>query len=210
MGQSDVEWTSAFLDELKSTFGTGMWMADYAEDPDRARYDINDWVAEHTREHIAQLLPKGSITDQTRLDAHQRVWFQAPWPQELDDAGTKPFTTAAGGEVDASMLTTDGQLTYQEGDGWQSVALPYAGNDLGDGLARPRRRQAPRGGGRGLHAHLLDQVLLDGEPASVAVTFPRFDLDQRSAVGEALRTLGVTAPFDTETDFEPMTVDPTA
>jgi len=208
-GQSDVEWQPAFLDEMKASFDTGMWMADYAEDPEGARRDINDWVAEHTREHITELLPEGSITDLTRLTLTNAVWFKAPWPEELDDAGSQPFTTAAGKQVDASMLTTSGQLAYQQGEGWQAVTLPYAGDDLAMTLLVPDAGELGTVEAA-LDGELLAQVLLEGEAAAVDLTLPRFDLDQRSAVGEALRGLGVTEPFQTETDFAPMTDDPAA
>ena len=140
-GQSGVEWQQPFLDDLKTTYDTGMWTVDYVKDPDGARLDINDWVAEHTREHITQLLPEGSITDLTRLTLTNAIWFKAPWPDELDEAGEQPFTTAAGDEVEASMLKAGGQLAYAEGDGWQAASLPYAGDDLAMTLIVPDEGQ---------------------------------------------------------------------
>jgi serpin B len=205
-GQSGVEWQQPFLDQLKAGFDTGMWMADYAADPEHARMEINDWVAEHTREHIPQLLPEGSIDDATRLTLTNAIWFKAPWPDELDDAGKQPFTTADGKEVDAPMVRTTGRYAYQDQDGWESVTLPYAGGDLAMTFIVP-----DEGGleafDRAFDQDLLHQATTAAKPTMVQLTFPKLDLDQRAAVGDALRELGVTAPFETDTDFEPMTTD---
>ena len=208
-GQSGVEWQPAFLDEMKASFDTGMWMADYAADPEGARRDINDWVAEHTREHITDLLPEGSITDLTRLTLTNAVWFKAPWPEELDDAGSQPFTTAAGEQVDASMLGSSGQLTYQQGEGWQAVALPYAGDDLAMTLLVPDAGELGAVEAA-LDAELLARCCSRASPppwtsrsrGSTSTSGPRSA--RRSA------SLGVTEPFQTETDFAPMTDDPAA
>ncbi|WP_421118033.1 serpin family protein [Aquihabitans daechungensis] len=205
-GQSGVEWQQPFLDELKTGFDTGMWMADYIEDPDNARREINDWVAEHTREHITELLPKGSITEDTRLTLTNAIWFKAPWPGELDDAGEQPFTTATGDEVTAPMLTTTGDYGFQEGDGWQAVALPYAGGSLALALIVPdagRLEAVEQALGEGV----LVDALEVSEPVPLRLSFPKFDLDQKAALGDALKGLGVTAPFENGSDFEPMTTD---
>ena len=50
----------------------------------------------------------------------------------------------------------------------------------------------------------------EANETTVSVFFPEFDLDQRAPVADVLKGLGVTAPFETETDFAPMTSDPEA
>lgn len=209
-GQSGVAWEDPFLDELRTSYGASMWTADFAADPDRARYEINDWVAEHTREHITQLLPSGSIDELTRLVLTNALFFKAPWPAELDrQRAATPFTRPDGSSVDTEMLATSGSLMFQEGDGWQAVALPYAGDDLAMTLLVPDAGELAAVESQ-LDADLLQQVTTGGEPASVQLAFPPFDLDQRSPVASVLKELGVTAPFTTETDFEPMSSDPEA
>lgn len=207
-GQSGVTWKDPFLDELRSSYDASMWTADFAADPDAARIGINDWVAEHTREHITQLLPEGSIDELTRLVLTNALFFKAPWPEELHrQEETTPFTRPDGSTVDATMLGANRSLAYQEGDGWQSVALPYAGNDLAMTLLVPDEGQLADVEGA-LDAELLHQVTTGGEPTQVGLDLPEFDLDQRAPIADVLKGLGVTAPFDTETDFAPMSSDP--
>lgn len=208
-GQSGVTWTPAFLDQLKSGYDASMWTADYAKDPDRARMEINDWVASHTREKIKDLLPPGSIDTMTRLVLTNALYFKAPWLDELDELGDRPFTTAAGEEVQAPSMGTTGDLLYQQGDGWQSVSIPYAGSKLAMTFIVPDEGELAAFEER-LDAQVLHQAVTGGEPTAIRLVVPRFDLEQRSPIGDVLKGLGVTAPFETETDFAPMTDDPAA
>jgi serpin B len=205
-GQSGVAWQAPFLDELTTGFDSSMWMADYATDPEHARREINDWVAEHTREHIPELLPEGSITSDTRLTLTNALWFKAPWPKDLDEVGRQPFTTASKEAIEAPMVRTTGSYAHQDRDGWESVTLPYAGDDLAMTFVVPDdgRLDAFEAA---LDADLLREAITGGTPTALQLTFPTIDLDRRAAIGEALRTMGVTAPFTTDTDFEPMTTD---
>ena len=209
-GQSNVTWQQPFLDELRRGYDASMWTADYVNDAERARGEINDWVAEHTREHITDLLPEGSVDADTRLVLTNAMFFKAPWLDELDPVeDDQPFTTADGSTVQAPMLATTAPLAYQQGEGWQAVSLPYAGSKLAMTFIVPDEGQLAAFEGE-LDGELLHQALTGGTPTTVQLQVPRFDLDQRSPVGAALRSLGVTAPFTTETDFEPMTTDPDA
>jgi serpin B len=207
-GQSGATWQDAFLDELRRGYDASMWTADYAHDPGQARIDINDWVAEHTREHIRDLIPDGVLTTDTRLVLTNAMFFKAPWTDELDPVdGKQPFTTAAGDEVKAHFMTTTASLDVQQGDGWQAVSLPYAGGKLAMTFILPDEGKLARFE-KGLDDDLLHQALTGGEPTLVELTLPKFDLAQRTPVSEVLKGLDVTEPFTTETDFEPMSTDP--
>ena len=209
-GQSGVTWEDPFLDRLRADYDASMWTADFEADPDRARTEINDWVAEHTREHITELLPSGSIDELTRLVLTNALFFKAPWPEELyRQPKTTPFTRPDGSTVDAEMLVATRSFAYQQGNGWQAVTLPYAGDDLAMTLLVPDEGKLAEVEGE-LDAAILEEVMADGEPTTVQLAFPAFDLDQRAPIGDVLKGLGVTAPFTTETDFEPMSTDPAA
>jgi serpin B len=98
-------------------------------------------------------------------------------------------------------------MGFQEGDGWVAVTLPYAGGDVAMTLLVPDEGQLATVEAA-LDAELLEQVLLGGEEEPVDLRFPRFDLDQRAPLRDALESLGVTAPFEQGTeDFAPMTDD---
>ncbi len=208
-GQDGVEWQDPFLDTLARDYGIGIHTVDYEGDTAGARQAINGWVADETRDEIPDLLPDGVLTARTRLSLVNALYLAAPWDDPLDLRGTASFTTAAGDEVDAEMMGATAAYPAHQGDGWTAVTLPYAGRELALTLLVPDA-------GRfadveaALDDDLLGEVLTDGTETTLDVTFPLFDLDSRPDLTAALQAVGVTAPFETDADFDPMTVDPEA
>jgi serpin B len=207
-GHEGVEWETPFLETLKGEYGVGVHVVDY-EQPDPARKAINAWVAERTHDKIPDLLPDGSIKEITRLTLVNALYLAAPWDEEFDERGKAAFTTAGGDEVQAEMMGETISDRYQDGDGWQSVTIPYAGGELAMTLLVPDAGKLADVEGR-LDDELLEGLLTGGEEAAVQLTMPTFDLASRPALGDALKAAGVTEPFETESDFRPMTVDPDA
>ena len=78
---------------------------DYASDPEHARREINDWVAEHTREHITDLLPEGSINNGTRLVLTNAIYFSAAWEEPFPVSGTADRPFYLGNEQSVSVPT---------------------------------------------------------------------------------------------------------
>jgi serpin B len=206
-GQSGTTWKDPFLDELLTSYDAAMWMADYRNDADRARSDINRWIAERTDDRIPELLQGDAVNADTRMVLTNAVRFAAPWDDELDELGGMTFTRPDGSTVEADAIGDTRTMGFQEGDGWVAVTLPYAGGDVAMTLLVPDEGQLATVEAA-LDAELLEQVLLGGEEEPVDLRFPRFDLDQRAPLRDALESLGVTAPFEQGTeDFAPMTDD---
>ena len=56
----------AFLDALALNYDSGLFVADFASEPERERKAINGWVAERTEQRIEELLPESSIDGDTQ------------------------------------------------------------------------------------------------------------------------------------------------
>lgn len=203
-GQVGWTWEDPFVDQLKTAYDASMWGVDYQRDPDRARAEVNDWVASRTNERITDLIPDGVFTDRTRLTLVNAIWFAAPWQERLDDLGDRPFTTLEGAEVEVPMVGDVTEVVATEGDGWRAVTLPYVRGDLAMTMVVPDAGELAAV--EGALAEVLDAALAPGEPAFVDLAFPKIDLDQRAKLKPALASVGVTAPFEAgTTDLAPMT-----
>lgn len=206
-GQSGATWQDPFLDTLKSHYGVGVHTVDYRDDAEGARRAVNDWIADRTRDEITDLIPPDAFTSRTRLTLVNALYLAAPWLDELDPTDPIDFTTISGATVRAEMMRADEERGYQAGDGWQAVTIPYAGEELAMTLLVPDAGRLAEVESQ-LTSDLLARVLTGSAPRQVVLTMPTFDVESRSALGDALKELGVTAPFATTTDFTPMSLDP--
>jgi serpin B len=189
----------AFLDALAARFGAGLRLVDFIRDSEGSRQAINGWVNEQTRDRIPELLPNEFIDGKTRLVLVNAVYLNAPWaaPWGAADGGSRAFTRPDGSIVRVAMMTTDGQLPYAEGDGWQAVELPYLGNDLAMLLVVPEDLAAFEANLDGESFAAVVNAL--GERQTL-VTMPKFEVETQADLIPPLKSLGVRAAFD-DADF---------
>ena len=207
-GQRDATWKAPFLDTLKRSYGVGIHTVDYVGDAEGARRSVNGWVAEQTHDHIPDLIAPGVFDDATRLTLVNALYLAAPWHEAFDPADDLRFTTPSGAVVTAPAMRRSRVFSYQQAPGLQAVTVPYAGGELAMTFVVPDAGRLTEVEAS-LDDDLLKRLLTPTEPSVVDLTVPRFDLDSRPDLTTALQAVGVTAPFETETDFALMSSDPT-
>jgi serpin B len=208
-GQDGLAFEQPFLDTLAEDYGTGMRLVDFKAAAEKARVQINDWVASQTNDKITDLIPAGVLNDLTRLVLVNAVYLDATWALQFDpnDTSDGSFTTLAGTQVTVPMMRQTSSFSYAKGDGWQAVQLPYSGNKLAMLLIVPdqgRFTDVEQELGSGL----LSEAVAGLSPASVALTVPKFTFRTQAQLGSALKTLGMPTAFDPNSaDFSGMTTE---
>jgi len=207
--QKDVTWRKPFLTTLATDYGTGVRTLDFSNDPENARNTINGWVGDETHKKVSQFLPEGVITRDTRLTLTNALYLKAPWATEFTSAGDGPFTTATESTVTSKRMRQDEMMAYARGDGWQSVQIPYLGGKLAMTLVVPDKGDLATIGRQLADPTTMKTMLAPTDQRSVTVTMPLFNLDAKTPLNDALKSVGVTAPFAPDpSDFAPMSHDP--
>lgn len=188
-----------WLDQLATTWGTGVRTTDFRSDPETARKAVNGWITDATDGHIDQLAPRGSISPTTRILAAGAVYLKAPWvtPFAETDTRLEPFRHLDGSTVTVPMMRipdlTD--VRYGTGEGWTAIDLPYLGRSLWMTVIIPDAgrftdvEQALGGDG-------LQQILTTLSPATLDLALPKFGFTTDLPLTDALRALGLGAATD--------------
>jgi serpin B len=207
-----------YLDTLASRYGAGVRLVDYRTDPAGARKTVNAWVKKQTAGRIPDLLAKPDVTTLTRLILVNALYLKAPWLNPFDVADTTPgrFTRPDGSRVTVPMMSLTScqgggicPLPYAAGAGWRAVELPYLGDSLAMTIIVPKDLAAFE---RGLTSQKLTRIIgaLRTEPPGtttwevydVHVTMPRFGIESRADLADALSAMGMPLAFDLDTaDF---------
>jgi serpin B len=205
-GDAHLQFHGAFLDTLAAQYGTGVRLVDYRQDPEDARWQINRWVSEQTRQRIPQIVPAGVINTLTGLVLTNAIYLKAPWEAPFAERGTReaPFHRLDGSTVSAPLMRLSEWLAYRRGEGWQAVELPYAGRELSMVVV------VPDAGGfeafeSGLEGTLLDGLVEGLRGSQVNLAMPRFEFRMQAALSEALKRLGMPIAFTEGADFSLMT-----
>lgn len=201
-GQRGHVFQDAYLDLLAEHYGAGMALLDFASAPEDARRAINDWAAGQTAQRIRDLLPPGTITEDTVLALVNAVYFKADWQWPFASVLTRRATFhAPGGDVRVDMMYgRPRELWHAAGDGYQAIALAFRGYALDMVLILPDE------GGlesfeAGLDGDALSEILGALQPAARLLYLPRFDFSSAIDLKAALQQLGMVDAFTDAADF---------
>jgi serpin B len=136
------------------------------------------------------------------------IYLKAPWAVPFDENVTRPapFHLVDGSTVDVPFMAQQDSMAYAEGEGWQAVELPYAGDALAMLVLLPGEGalatvESDLAGG------LIDQAAGALAPADVVLELPKWDIETRVELSTILAALGMPTAFTDQADFTGMTTD---
>ena len=203
-GQTAYPFGEAFLETLARNYGAGLQTVDFETEPEPARTAINDWVTAETDGKIEEVLPEGSVHDDTRLVVTTAIYFLANWATQFEVGKTEEgtFTALDGTESTVPMMHQRLRTRYAAVDGHQVLAVPYEGDATmvvflpADGEFEPFREALAVG--------RLNELLEATVDASGELSLPRFEFESSFSVRDALSALGMEVAFTDDANFTGM------
>jgi serpin B len=205
-GEQTLPFSSAFSDQLSESYGAGLQTADFQNDPEGVRDEINQWVAEHTGDKIQDIVPEGAITEDSRLVLANAVYFYGGWLLTFDESNTKDgnFILADGTTATVPFMHQQGHFLYAAGDGFQVIELPYAGSQFAFTVILPDDGQFDAVE-QSLTPDSLATSLSELGSRELILSMPKFEFDYSASLAETLKALGMTDAFDANVaDFSGM------
>jgi serpin B len=199
--QRDEEVHSEFLDVLAQNYDAGLFVADFASQPERERKAINRWVSDQTAQRIEELLPAMSIDADTEMVLVNTIYFKASWLTKFDPAETQAATFhGASGDVSVQMMHNAVSGEYARGSGYQALERPYLSRSVRMLLILPDEGQLAAVEGR-LKQGLFDEARAALSEHLVDLRMPRFSFRAAFELPEALKALGMKLAFGGAADF---------
>lgn len=197
-----------FLDTLALNYGAGMRLADFINQPESVRSEINRWVEDQTKNKIKNLVPEGVFNADTRMTLVNAIYFKADWLDQFDanSTGDYPFHLLDGAEIKVPTMHQGlHNAPYASGDGWQMIELPYAGGTAAMDILVPDDGRFDEIDSS-LDFEAVSAMLSGLQPASVELALPKFKYESQFGLADQLSALGMTDAFDRNVaDFSGMT-----
>jgi len=196
-----------FLDLIASNYGAGIRLADFINQFDSVRKEINDWVFDRTKEKIKDLLPEGVLSSDTRMVLVNAIYFKADWLSQFDanDTYDAPFHLMDGSDVTVKLMNQGTNMPYYRGDGFQAVELPYTGDTATMDIILPDEGNFEAIESF-LNAKFLNETLKGLQPTSMMLSLPKFTFESQFNLSDALKSMGMADAFEAErADFSGMT-----
>ncbi len=207
--QNGIRLKPAFVAENKNYFLAELAGVDFG-DP-KSVDTINRWAEKKTRGKIKDVV-QFPFPPLTRVILANAIYFKGKWDRPFDKRETKPHTfhLSGGGEKQAPMMWQHGTFSYQAGDGYQAVRLPYAGGRLQMYLFLPDANSSPAKLLAGLNSGTWrDKILSHFEDREGTLALPRFKLNYDVELNDPLKVLGMRQAFTAGiADFSAMAGEP--
>lgn len=204
--QQGFDFAKPFIDTVQANYDAELRPLDFAEATEEARRTINGWVEEKTENRIKELIKPGILNSYTRLVLTNAIYFKGQWQKTFDEKLTRdlPFTLASGMKVEAPMMRIEDNFQYGEADGLQLLRLVYGKGGLSMVILLPEEP-----GGLPALEHRLNPGQLAGWLANmrrqkVDVSLPRFRVETKYSLNQALAALGMKEAFKPTADFSAM------
>ena len=195
-GEKTWNFLPAFLDTLAENYGAGLRLVDFAGAPDDARVVINDWVDTMTEHKIPKLLDEGTVNSMTVLILVNAIYFNAQWKTAFVEEATEPgtFNLLDGGKVTVPMMSLSEENDYYEGDGFQTVKLPYTGDELSMLVILPDSGKFDEFE-NSFDASGLDEIDNGLKNVEVNLKMPKFEYDMGMNLNDTLSAMGMVDAF---------------
>jgi serpin B len=200
--------SKAYLQATAKAFGAGVESTDFNKKYEAARKTINAWVAKQTANRIKDLLPDGSLTEDSRIVLVNAIYFKGTWKYAFSKKETVDgdFATASGSNVTAKFMTREKlNLKYAQATGVTMVELPYASGDLAMDIILPDDAKDLPNIESNLSADLGSLLSFLAPTEDMTVTIPRFTMTIATPLNDTLVALGMSSAFDQNSaDFSAM------
>ena len=190
-----------FLAEVGDDWATAE-LADFQNEPERARQVINRWVAQATGNHLDELLEPGTIDHLSRLVLANAVYFTARWHLPFEPLVTtiEPFRRLDDSKVAVPTMHQTEHLWYYQGPGCVAVDLLYVGGETSMLVLLPDEgsfASLAEGFDHRFLATIADNLV----SRYVNLSLPRFKVEQRLQLKSTLMAMGMTSVFGEDADL---------
>jgi serpin B len=201
-GQKGYVFHPEFLQLTQKYYGAGLQALDFMTATEKAREEINGWVAKQTHDKIKDLIPQGALVPDTRLLLTNAIYFKAAWENEFPESATKPAPFTAGAKkLDVDTMHRTFRTQYLAADAFQMLVLPYERNQLSLIVFLPKDVDGLGAVEGQFSADRLQDWLTKAKKYEVDTFLPKFKVTAQFKLKPMLTAMGMGRAFSDAADF---------
>lgn len=188
--------------EVLASLDSAVERINFRDSPNQAREIINQWVEDHTENHIAELIPPGPhyIREETRMVIVSATYFRGRWATPFDRRATteRDFFVRPDLKVPIDTMQQTGTFLFASDPELECTALelPYVGARMSMIFLLPEPKTYLEYLIAKLSTEHFEGLYSRLKSTLVKVALPRFTIGQSAEVTEHVKALGVKDLFD--------------
>ena len=206
--QEDYKFLDEYFSTIKRYYDGDVTNLDFKRETEKSRIIINNWVGDQTKNKIKDLIPRGSITYDTRLVLTNAIYFKGDWVLQFDKKKTREadFKVSPEKTVKVQMMSLTGdkaKFNYAETEQLQILEMPYEGDELSMLVILPRENLESIEDS--INKEKLDELKGMLHEREVNVYMPKFKFETKYFMKEDLKEMGMPTAFSMDADLSGMT-----
>jgi serpin B len=194
----------SYIETVERHYGAKAVNLDFANETERARQTINEFISRQTAGKIKELFPRGILSPATKLVITNAVYFKGNWKYEFDPKLTQkaPFYVGKSREVEIDMMhliPDKVEFSYYEDEKFKALELPYKGDSVSMLIALSKDEANSFDG---FNADYFKKVLNSLRPKRFDdIYIPKFTLREKYMLKKTFMKLGLVDAFSDRADF---------
>lgn len=205
-------WTEDQLElngDFQTTLAQNYWAParglDFSLAPEGSRQQINQWTSDNTDGHIKELLPEGSIDQDTKMVVTDALYYKGAWLFPFNDKTLTSdlFYKADGSQNITNFMNIRAEYPYYEEGSVRAVALPIIAIDQQSSFEQvmifvqttdenmPLSELEPK-----LSANVLKDIWQKHRKKHVDLSLPKFKFRSEKPLKPILSAMGMKLAFD--------------
>lgn len=174
---------------------------------------MNKWAEDETHGKIANILPPGSITADTRMILANAIYFKGAWKKPFYESSTEEcdFFLPNGKTIQVPMMKTMSDQYVKSYPTFKALRLPYKSTDETRSFSMFVLLPHDRNGLRAMEESLNTQSVvedlthLEHKIPMRRFQLPKFKISFGLEMSDTLKSLGMELPFGNRADLSDMT-----
>jgi len=194
--QEDYPFEENYFNTVEEYYSGKVTNLNFKTDLENSRVTINNWVEDKTEDKIKDLIPKGILSDLTRLVLTNAIYFKANWSDQFDAEDTRDgkFTLIYGDKVDVKMMNKESNFNYGETNDLKILEMNYLGEDLSMLIILPNLN-SPIVVEETLSKENIEKWKEDMKTEKVIVSLPKFKFETKYFMAKDLKEMGMPTAF---------------
>lgn len=209
--QKNSAFNTNYIRNAREFYQSEVSELDILRNPQAASATINRWISSKTNGKITNII--SSLSPDTQLVVANAVYFNANWADPFSPEATKllDFFVSPREILSVPTMLTVSEVAYVESSdlGAKMIGIPYKGEDLGMFILVPMERVGLNGLKKleeRLTVDILEDLFSRMESKTLSIQLPKFRIQQKLQLKNALRGLGVIDLFSSDSaDLSRMT-----
>lgn len=189
-----------FTDQLREHYNAGIATIDFKTSEDAAK-QINNFISESTKGKIADMIKQDSLKDVDALLVNA-VFFQGDWRKKFSAPAESNFSVSATENRLVPMLRElRDDYYYNKDDEWQVIGIPFKDKSAWFAIFLPIQRFGLTENLKTLNAAKFHNLVNNVHQEYIFLTFPKFKLDYKISLNQALGKFGLSELFTERADL---------